>query len=387
MTAIQRFCEECGNLLIPGKRFCEECGYPIPVTGSASGDSPAPLVPLAAENVPLAVIPFAYQHSGVFSIDRFTLVVYPDQVIFAFITKTLEKEYDQAMIEVQATLMEKHLEGKSLWQLAAGTGFALFKLAWSPVDFYTADAIKEEKMLRNITIPTRPWERYLSMCPDAVLAENGKNMAIRRESIAIIRGESDPSTSTDQILLFYTGGFATIFFEFGIFHLARKVLFSFLLPTPSDPEKIIGVIPNADEPQVEGFGFQYSWNLVITDNRLIFCMIEDDFADEATEWIEKQVKEAKKSGRTWRMSDAMELPGSPWLRLMNMSISSLLENEVNFFIPLPIVNSVQLVPGGPGQADELCFFLPGEPYDIVFPNGTAGQIQAVLGAVLAGRWK
>jgi hypothetical protein len=387
MTATQRFCEECGKPLTPGLKFCEECGCAVAALDAPLQDVSVPPVPPLTENVALATIPFAYQSSGAFSTERMTLVIYPDQVVLTIIPKTLEKEFDQAMNEVQATLMEKHLAGKSLWQLASGAGFALFKIAWSPVDFYTADAVKEEKMLRTMTIQTRPWERYLSMPPEAVLAENGKNRAIPRDSIAFIRGESDPSTSTDQILIFHTDGLETIFFDFGIFHLARKVLFSFLLPSPIDHEKIIGVIPYADEPEVEGFGFQYSWNVVVTDQRLIFCMIEDEFADEVTEWIEKQSKEAKKAGRKWNVSDAAGLPDSPWLRFMNSSVSSLLETEVNFFIPLSTINQVQLVPGGPGQADELCFFLPGQPYDIVFPEGSAGQIQAVFGTVLAGRWK
>jgi hypothetical protein len=387
MTAMQRFCEECGKPLAPSMKFCEECGCPVAGIDTPVQPGPAPSTPPATDNVALAVIPFAYQSRGAFSIERMTIVVYPDQVILASIPKHREEEFDQAMIEVQATLMEKHLAGKSFWQLATGTGFALFKLAWSPVDFYTADAVKEERMLRTSSIQTRPWERYLSMPPDAVLAENKRNRAIPRESIAFIRGESDPSTSTDQILIYHTGGCEILFFDFGIFHLARKVLFSFLFPGPLDHETIIGVIPYADEPEVEGFGFQYTWNVVVTENRLIFCMIEDEYADEAAEWINARTKETKKTGRKLREGDLAGVPDAPWQRFMKRSVSSLLENEVNFFIPLSIIQSVELVPGSPGQADELCIYLPGQPYDIIFTEGTAGHIQTVLGTVLAGRMK
>jgi len=387
MTATQRFCEECGKPLAPGLKFCEECGCPVAGVDNPGQSGPAPSVPISTEHVPLAAIPFAYQSRGVFSTERMTLVVYPDQVILASIPKTREKEFDQAMNEVQATLMEKHLAGKSFWQLASGVGSALFKIAWSPVDFYTADAVKEEKMLRTLTLLTRPWEGYLSMSPDAVLAENGKNRAIPRESIAFIRGESDPSTNNDQILVYHSGGLEVIFFDFGIFHLARKVLFSFLFPEPVDHEKIIGVIPYANEPEVEGFGFQYTWNVVVTDQRLVFCMIEDEFADEANEWIEQRGKEAKKARRDWKVGDAGGQPDAPWQRFMKRSVLSLLENEVNFFIPLSVIQSAELVPGGPGQADELCFYVPGQPYDIVFPERMAEHIRAVLGKVLAGRMK
>ena len=168
--------------LTPDIEFCEECGSPVTVQDipgqAARASSAVPVSP----GVPLAVIPFAYQQRGVFSIDRCTIVVYPDQIILAYVNKLSEEEFDQAMTEVAATLMEKHLAGKNLWQVAAGAGFALFRLAWSPVDFYTMDAIQEKKMLRNITIPTRPWERYLSMAPETVLAEDKRNKAIPRES-------------------------------------------------------------------------------------------------------------------------------------------------------------------------------------------------------------
>ncbi len=38
------------------------------------------------------------------------------------------------------------------------------------------------------------------------------------------------------------------------------------------------------------------------------------------------------------------LPDSPWQKLMNESVSFLLENDVNFYIPLPAIQAVQLVP-------------------------------------------
>ncbi len=387
MTAMQRFCEECGKPLAPGLKFCEECGCAVAAVEAPVQSGPPPSITPMEDNIALAVIPFAYQSRGAFSTERMTLVVYPDQVILASIPKSREEEFDRAMNEVQATLLEKHLAGKSFWQLATGAGSALFKIAWSPVDFYTADAVKEEKMLRTMKIQTRPWEGYLSMPRDAVLAENERNRAIPRESIAFIRGECDPSTNTDQVLIYHTGGREVLFFDFGIFSLARKTLFSFLLPDPVDHEKIIGVIPYANEPEVEGFGFQYTWIVVVTDNRLIFCMVEDEFADEVTEWINARIKETKKNGRKLREGDLAGVPDAPWQRFMKRSVSSLLENEVNFFIPLSVIQSVELVPGGPGQADELCIYLPGQPYDILFTEGTAGHIRTVLGTIFAGRWK
>lgn len=387
MTASQRFCEECGKPLLPGVKFCEECGSPAGVMESPP--SPDLAFPVSSETgpLPLAVIPFAYQHRGAFSIEQLTLVVYSDRLIFAVIPKERQADFDQAQMEVSAELMGKHLQGKSFWQLATHAGFALFKLAWSPVDFYTADAVKEQKMLRNISIPTRPWERYLSMPADEVLAEDGRNRAIPRKSIAFIRGESDPSTSTDQVIILSAEGPQTLFFEFGIYSLARKVLFSFIFPGIAGNERIIGVIPFAEEPEVEGFGFQYTWNVVVTDQRLIFCMVEDEFADASTEWITAKSKEKRKNGMKFQEGNLAGQQDAPWQRFMQKPVSSLLENEVNFFIPLSSIRSVDLIPGGPGQADELCFHVPGEPYDILFPGGTAGHIRILLETVMEDKMK
>ncbi len=385
MTPDQIFCEDCGKPLTPGRMFCEDCGSPV--RQEALPKEPTPVVSASPGilPLPLAVMPFGHQDKGVFSTENLTLVIYPDRIILAFVPKAREPEFDEALIDVQTELMKKHIEGKSFWQLAAGTGIALFKLGWSPVDFYTADAVKEQKILHNISIPNRPWEQYLCMPKDAVLAEDSRNREILREHIAFIRGESDPSTSTDQILIYALGGLSRIVFQYGIFFPARKALFSFLLPDPVTQEKVLGIIPFADEPEVEGFGFQYTWIVVVTEKRLIFSMTEDEFADEVDKWIKEKEKEARNTGREIQEGELIRRSDAPWQRFMTRSISSLLENEVNFFIPLSTVQSVDLIPNNPGQAVELCFHLPGGPYDLQFPAGSAGYIGSILEPVLPGK--
>lgn len=381
----QQFCEECGKPLAPGVKFCEECGSPVPELQTRVVADTTPTTPEGTVLQPLAVIPFSYQQHGVFSIDRCTLVIYPDRIVISYVPKNRVKEFDQAMVEVQAVLAEKQLEGKKFWEFAGSAGIALFKLAWSPVDFYTQDAVQERKSLQYITIPTRPWEQYLSMEPGAVLAEDERNRVILRDTISWIRGESDPSTDTDQILIGLSAGVTRLFFDFGTFFMARKVLFSFLLPSPGPSERIIGVVPSANEQEVGGFGFQYTWNMVVTEARVMFCMIEDDVADEMNTWIENQKKEAKKSGQKLRVGELAGRPDAPWQRFMTSPASSLLVNEVNFFIPLTAIQKVKIVLDGQKQTDKLRFFLPGEPYDIVFPNGSGGHIRQLLEKVLPGR--
>ncbi len=381
----QRFCEECGKPLAPGVKFCEECGSPVRTSQDTAVVVTAQATVTETVLRPLAVIPFSYQQRGMFSIDRCTLVIYPDRIVIAFVPKSREKEFDNAMVEVQAMLAKKQLEGKNFWDFAAASGIALFKLAWSPVDFYTQDAARERTILQKISISSQPWEQYLAMEPDKVLAEDGRNKVITRDTISWIRGESDPSTGTDQVLIGSRPGVTRLFFDFGTFFLARKVLFSFMLPGQGPQERVTGVVPYANEKEVSGFGFQYTWNMVVTEARVIFCMIEDDMADEMNSWIENRQKEAKKSGQTIRDGELAGRPDAPWQRLMTSPVPALLGNEVNFFIPLTAIQNVTLSPGSRKQSDVLRFSLPGDPYEVTFPGGSAARIREVLENVLPGR--
>jgi hypothetical protein len=388
MGAEKKFCMQCGQPLTPGVVFCEDCGTPV---SPAGGSAPpvAPPLPGTSPGVPgnatVAVLPFAYRQRGMFSTDKCTLVIYPDRVIIASVPKSREKELDQSTMEIQAALMEKHLEGKKFWELAAGVGVALFRIGWSAPDYYTADAAREKEMLRTINIPTRYWERYAPMAPDAVLADDPRNTAVPLESIGFVRGESDLSTNTDQILIGTASGLVKLFFDFGVFSFARRALFSFLLPGTGETEQVLGVIPSAGEAEVEGFGFQYSWTVVVTGKRVCFCMIEDDFADEMTTWLEMQEKQAKATGRPWREGEEAGNRDAPWQMFRDKPVPELLENEVNFFIPLSRIGSVEITAGGPGEADTVCLTLPGGPYCLVFPGGTSGHARQVLRKVLAVR--
>jgi hypothetical protein len=388
MAPEQKFCEDCGKPLRAGVKFCEDCGSPVPLPEPPGQTTPAPSSgtgPGIRDQMPIAILPFVSQRRGVFSMDRCTLVVFPDRMIIAYVPKSRAKEMDQASDEVQAALRKKHLEGKQFWEPASGAGAALFRIARSAPGSHAAGALKEQQVLQAAGMSTRPWEVYLSMPPDAVLAEDPRNCAISRDSIGFIRGESDPSTDTDQMLISSSAGLTTLFFDFGTFNQARKALLSFLLPESGTPESMSGVIPFWREPGVKGFGFQYAWNLVVTDRRVIFCMIEDDFADEMAAWEETQRKQAKSAGRKWRDGDGAGRPDAPWQRFMEKPASELLENEVNFFLPLPCIRQVKIVPGGPGKADAIGLILPGGPLDLVFPEGTADHGRSVLEKVLPGR--
>jgi len=332
-------------------------------------------------NFPLAVVPFAYQQRGILSFDYCNLVVYPDRLIIAFIPPERMKEFKEARSAVEAALVEQSLQGKTFWKLAASAGSALFRLSWSPPGFFAEDAIREKELMRKVFISLRPWERYLSMPSDAVLSEDRRNVVIPRDTIAYTRGESDPSTNTDQVHIRSAAGLTRLFFEFGTYSLARAVLNAFRLPDHIPGERVIGVLPSANEPEVEGFGFQYTWTLAFTGQRVVFAMDTDEFVDKIDAWLKGRHMEAKKAGRKLREGELFGEPDAPWQALKEATVSSLLnESDVNFYIPLEAIQSAQVIHG-----NEVRFDLPGGPYTLVFAEGSTGYIREVLGQALGER--
>lgn len=384
MPSEQKFCEECGKPLRPGVQFCEECGSPVALAGSpvqASPPPPPPPAPAFPDTRPVAVIPFCFLGKGLFSHPWCTILVYPSRIIITHVPESRAKDMDKAVAEVQAALKKKRIDGKKLWEYVSGAGHSLSKVAGGVPGPSADDAAKEEQLFREWGLVTRPWEVYRSMPPDAVLAEDSRNTALQKETIGFIRGEGE----SNQILISSSTGIIPLFFDFGIFCQARRTLLSFLLPEDGTPELMSGVIPFWREPGVKGFEYQYTWNLVVTARRVIFCMIEEEFADAIGSWYELQKKQAKRAGQKWREGEGAGRPDAPWQRLLEKTVPELLGNELNYFIPLSSIRQVKIVPGKPGKADTLCLSLPGETLSLVFSEGTAPHARGVLERVLPGR--
>lgn len=367
MTPEHRFCEACGAPLTPGVRFCEECGSRVAVAPTAVPPRTPPAVPppVVPADRPIAVIPFAYTQAGIFSVAHCTLVIYPDQVVVAYVPRARAAEMDRAKRDIEAALVEDEADPRASWELAAGAGLAVPS--------------------RRETGTSLPWEAYVAMPPGAALAEDPRNRAVRRDAIVYVRGESDGDTGTDQVLIRSQDGLQTVYFELGTFFVARKALLSLLMPGTGDREPVLGLLPWGSETQVDGFGFQYGWNLVVTDRRIVFNMIEDAFADESDVWLRAREEEAKAAGREWRDLDEAGRPGSPWQRLAGRPIPELLSSDVNFFIPLHAIGAVEVVPRARRHADEVRFILPGEVLTFALPEGSAARARSVLERAVPGR--
>lgn len=366
MTAEPRFCEECGSPLSPGVRFCEECGSPVRAPGGksqpADGREPVP----APADRPIDVIPFAHTHGGLFSVRGCTLVVYPDRCVLAYVPSSREPEMERARSAIERALEEGRVEAHDIWVTAGGPGMT-------------------GPLFDSIGVPERPWEAYSAMPPGEILAEDPRNRAVFRDAIVYVRGERDGDTGTEQVMVRTPDEVLTLYCELGTFFSARNALVSLVEAAPGTPEAVFGVIPFGNEPQVDGFGFQYVWNLVVTDRRIIYCMIEDEEADEAGAWLDAREQETRAAGRDWREGEEAGRSDAPWQRRAATPVSRLLETDVNFFLPLGAITEVQVEPGGRRRGDTVRFALAGGELSLIFPDGTAAYASSVLERALPER--
>ncbi len=360
MSDEPRFCEECGSPLSAGVRFCEECGTPVPAGRGAT----AP-IPLPADH-PIAVVPFAHTRSGLFSIRNCTLVVYPDRCLLAYVPTSRELEMKRARSGIERALEDEQVEASELWTTGGETG--------TTRPSFDANGVSE-----------RPWEAYWAMNPGDVLAEDPRNRVVVRDAIVYVRGERDGDTGTEQILVRTPDEVLTLYFELGTFFPARNALFSLVEPAMGTTETALGVIPYGSEPQVDGFGFQYVWDLVVTDRRVVYCLIEENEGDEAGAWLDAREREARAAGREWRQGEEAGRGDAPWQRRAATGVSCLLEPDVSFFIPLGAIREVRVEPGGRRRGDRVTFVHTGGELSLSFPDGTAEHAQSVLGRALPGR--
>jgi hypothetical protein len=144
MTIPLKFCTACGAPLAAGMHFCSQCGQPVAVPGTAGlqvpASPPAPAViavPAGGERI-LGIVPFLEQ--GLFSVIHYTLIVTDQRLIFC----TWDPDTDEAMSEADDEVMQ---ESCSISE--------------------TKDEITH---FRTKDWSAGPWQRYLSIAPDMIIA-------------------------------------------------------------------------------------------------------------------------------------------------------------------------------------------------------------------------
>ena len=136
MTAPQKFCTACGAPLASGMRFCSQCGMAI-ATPAGPPALPVAAAPHGGEQI-LGIVPFLEQ--GLLSVIHYTLIVTDRRLIFC----TWDPDTDEAMSEADDAVMQESCS--------------------------ISETVDEIAHFRAKDWSAGPWQRYLSMTPDAISA-------------------------------------------------------------------------------------------------------------------------------------------------------------------------------------------------------------------------
>lgn len=177
-----KFCTGCGSALAPEARFCTGCGSATASVAPAPAPPVAPVAPIAAPvaEPAVAIIPNARLKRGFMGLKSttFTLVLTRERIIFAETTSAMLKQ----------SVADARDEAK-----ANGKGF--FGQWGAQLGAYGALA-----------------EGYLSMDPNAALAENPGNFALQESAIDKMKlkggvvGDEDTNSTPDRLIIKMHGG-------------------------------------------------------------------------------------------------------------------------------------------------------------------------------------
>lgn len=325
MTIItDRFCTECGGPLSPGDRFCGECGRAV------TSGTPVPAAGPGTETI-RAVLPFCSRPKGflgsesvsvVFTTRRLIPVVWDPQL--TSILGPLQKRMEEECYEMER-------QGRDPVRLIA-------PLVFDPGTVFP------------------PW--------DQLFPDPGGKPGIDLRDIEYIRGEQSDSAHyhEDLLIISTAGGEQELYVEAGWYSATSSRLLHIAWDGINGPaeEKIVGVVPLCSEPEREGFGFSYSFSLVVTTGRIIYAFISDAFADIHAAYLRRLMEQNGKNRRRTGKKVSEEVPvDAPWQEYARRSPETILSDDpVNFYIPISMVGSVTIIMGENERSDLLVIALP-----------------------------
>ncbi|HOU80445.1 MAG TPA: zinc ribbon domain-containing protein [Methanoregulaceae archaeon] len=343
VTATSRFCTACGAPLSPGAKFCEQCGQPVAMVTAA-----APVPPLLPD-VPV-VIPFGAMHTGVFSRKDILLVITGDSLIAVVPKPEVSRAIEEIREQLSEALDQSGITAREFWEVSAASSPMLPRAYLGPRQV-PADLAGQVNGIRSrLGLDTAPWLRYGGMRPDQIIAENPASLRVSFDDILYVRGEDlvDDRGGEDLLVVRTTHREERWRIALGGFYPARAALFSRIgkrhgLDVPG--EQIVSIVPACFEPGPKEFDFQYVFNLLFSDRRLILAVTpgsEDEVERAWDHYMEAIGKKARQKGISLEAYAAgEELADAPWQEFRNRSIHEVLDADgVNYFIPYPQIRGV-----------------------------------------------
>ncbi|HPH34792.1 MAG TPA: zinc ribbon domain-containing protein [Methanoregulaceae archaeon] len=342
MTAPSRFCTACGAPLSPGSKFCEQCGQPVDAVTAAAPALSIPEVPV--------VIPFGAMHTGVFSRKDIVLVITGDSLLAVVPKPDISGAIEKIREQLSDALDQSGITAREFWEVSASLSPGLPHACLTPQQV-PADLAGQVNAIRSrFGLDTAPWLRYGGMTPEQVIAENPASLRISLDDILYVRGEDlvDDRGGEDLLVVRTASREERWRIALGGFYPTRAALFSRIgkrhqLDGPG--EQIVSIVPACFEPGPKDFDFQYVFNLLFSDRRLILAITpgsEDEVERAWDHYMEEIGKKARQKGVSLEASMAGEdLADAPWQDFRNRSVPGILDADgVNYFIPYPQIRGV-----------------------------------------------
>jgi hypothetical protein len=209
MTLPPKFCTACGVPLASGRRFCSQCGQPVVIPETVATRAPQPPQHLKpAGPVPaartgreriLGIVPFIEQ--GLLSVLHYTLVVTDRRLIFC----TWDPGTDEPMSDADDEVMQESCN--------------------------ISETTDEITHFRAKDWSSGPWQRYLPMAPDTIIAGSPGTIVIPLPDI--VNGDivCETRTSTQDKLYIQDSHQAR---EFDLMYSQGAYLFRILQPLLGD---------------------------------------------------------------------------------------------------------------------------------------------------------
>lgn len=342
MTAPSRFCTACGAPLSSGSKFCEQCGQPVDAVTAAAPAISIPEVPV--------VIPFGAMHTGVFSWKDIVLVITGDSLLAVVPKPDISGAIEKIREQLSDALDQSGITAREFWEVSASLSPGLPHACLTPRQV-PADLAGQVNAIRSrFGLDTAPWLRYGGMTPEQVIAENPASLSISLDDILYVRGEDlvDDRGGEDLLVIRTASREERWRIALGGFYPTRAALFSRIgkrhqLDGPG--EQIVSIVPACFEPGPKDFDFQYVFNLLFSDRRLILAITpgsEDEVERAWDHYMEEIGKKARQKGVSLEASMAGEdLADAPWQDFRNRSVPGILDADgVNYFIPYPQIRGV-----------------------------------------------
>jgi hypothetical protein len=290
-----------------------------------------------------------------FSQKNLVLVITPDSLLVVTLRKDPAAAMDSVRDDLREALEQQGISARDFWETSASLSSGLPRAYFTPRQV-PADLRDRVGSIRSrLGFEKASWLRYATMTAAEIKTESPDSHNIAPDTILYVRGEDlvEGSGGEDLLVIRIQDREERYRLSVGCYYPARAALLSMIERTwqiNSPGERIVSIVPACLEPGPKDFEFQYVFNLIFTDRRLILAVTpggEDEVEQRWDAYMEGIGKKAKQQGISIEgYVTGSGLEDAPWQDFRTRSVPEILDADgVNFFIPYAHIREVMYQAG------------------------------------------